>query len=251
MLDELSSPNVLAFPDFEAAISESRKFRLVTDASADGLGVVIEQQQPDGSIRPLRYLSRITLDNERKWNISELECAAIIWAIKRNRQMFYGIPFEVETDHQPLQNLASLSDKSNRVQRWFVFLNAYIFTLKHRSKNANANADVLSRLPLPATVEDLQPRYCLTDPSDLDVYFVGASGIHPSRLRTSSDSSLGGLATTSGGLANALGGLTTTPDDVAFVGGGGGSAPKKRKGKQVSRATSKRFLTEDVARHEQ
>ena len=66
MLDKLFSPNVLAFPDFEAAISRSRKFRLVTDASADGLDVVIEQQQPDGSIRPLRYLSRTTLDNERK-----------------------------------------------------------------------------------------------------------------------------------------------------------------------------------------
>ena len=136
--------------------------------------------------------------------------------------MFYGIPFEVETDHQPLQNLASLSDKSNRVQRWFDFLNAYMFTLKHRSKNANANADVLSGLPLPATAEDLQPRYRLTDPSDLVVYFVGASGSHPSRLRTSSDSNLGGPATASGGLANALGGLATTPYDMFFVGGGRG-----------------------------
>ncbi|CAN0045372.1 unnamed protein product [Ascophyllum nodosum] len=44
MLDELFSPNVLAFPDFEAAISGSRKFRLITDASADGFGAVIEQQ---------------------------------------------------------------------------------------------------------------------------------------------------------------------------------------------------------------
>ena len=47
MLDQLSSPKVLAFPDLEAAIPGSRKFRLVTNASADGLGVVIEQQQPD------------------------------------------------------------------------------------------------------------------------------------------------------------------------------------------------------------
>ena len=59
-----------------------------------------------------------------------------------------------------------------------------------KNANANANADVLSRLPLPATAEDFQPRYRLTDPSDLDVYFVGASEIHPSSLRTSSDSSL-------------------------------------------------------------
>ena len=64
-------------------------------------------------------------------------------------------------------------------------------------------------------------RYGLTEPSDLDGYFVGASGIHPSRLRTSSDSSLGGLVTASGGLANALGGLAPTPDDVFFFVGGG------------------------------
>ena len=104
MLHELSSPNALALPDFEAAITGSRKFRLVMDASADGLGVVIEQQEIDGSIRPLRFLERVTLDNERKWSISEIECAAIVRAIKRNRQMFYGIRFEVETDHEILQD---------------------------------------------------------------------------------------------------------------------------------------------------
>ena len=71
---------------------------------------------------------------------------------------------------------------------------------------------------------------------------------------TSSDSCLGGLTTASGGLANALGGLATTPDDVFFVGGGGGSgssARAQKHGKQVSRAASKRFSTEDEARHEQ
>ena len=169
MLDELSSPNVWAFLDFEAAISGSRKFRLVKDTSADGLGVAIEQQQPDEPIQPLHYLRRTALDNQRKWSISELERAAIVWAMKCNRQMFRGIPLKVETNYLPLQNLASLSDKGNRVQRWVDFLNAYTFTIKHRSKNANANADVLPRLPLPAAAEDLQPRYRLTDPSDLDV----------------------------------------------------------------------------------
>ena len=127
--------------------------------------------------------------------------------------MFYRIPFEIEKGHPPLQNVAGLSDRSNCVQRWFDFLNAYNFSLKHRSKNANVNVDVLSRPPLPATAEGLQPRYRLTDPSDLAVYFVGASGVHP-RLRTSSDSSLGGLAKASGGLANAFGGLAATSDDV-------------------------------------
>ena len=124
---------------------------------------------------------------------------------------------EVEADHLPLQNLARLSDKSNCVQRWVEFLDAYTFTIQHRSKNANA--DVLSRLPLPAIAEDPQLRYRLTDPSDLDVYFVGASEIHPPSLQTSLDS-LSGLAKALGGLAYALGGLTATPDDVVSWGEG-------------------------------
>ena len=105
----------------------------------------IEQQQPDGPIQPLHYLRRTTLDNERKWIISELERAGTVWDMKCNLQMFHGIRLKVEVDHLPLQNLTSLSDKSNRVQRWVDFLNACIFTIKHRSKNANANADVLPR----------------------------------------------------------------------------------------------------------
>ena len=154
--------------------------------------------------------------------------------------MSYRIPFEVETGHQPLQNVASLSDKSNRVQRWFNFLNAYNSTLKQRSKNSNVNDDVMSRPPLPATAEGLQPKYRLTDPSGLAVYFVGASGIHP-RLRTSSDSSLGGLAKASGGLANASGGLAATPDDVYFVSGGRSSVRAQKYGQQVWRAAPKIF----------
>ena len=154
--------------------------------------------------------------------------------------MFYRILFEDETGHQPLQNVASLSDKSNCVQRWFDFLNAYNSKLKQRSKNANVNDDVLSRPPLPATAEGLQPRYRLTDPSALAVYFVGASGIHP-RLRTSSDSSLGGLANASGGQATAFGGLAATPDDVFFMRRGKSSVRAQKYGQQMWEAASKRF----------
>ena len=84
-------------------------------------------------------------------------------------------------------------------------------------------------------------RYGLTDPSDPDVYFVGASGIHPSRLRTWSDSSLGGLVTASGGLANALGRLAPTPDYVFFMGGGRSSARALKDGLQDFKSTTIRL----------
>ena len=44
MLQDLASPEVLAFPYFHAAISGDRPFRLTTDASVDGLGAVVEQK---------------------------------------------------------------------------------------------------------------------------------------------------------------------------------------------------------------
>ena len=82
-----------------------RQLRLDTDASVDGLGAVIEQVQPDQSIRPLCFPSRTTWPNERNWSATELECAAIVWAVEKKWQLFYGIPFEVVSDHQPLKKL--------------------------------------------------------------------------------------------------------------------------------------------------
>ena len=88
LLKRLSSPDVLAFPDIKAAISGERPFQLITDVSVDGLGAVIEQQQPDLSTRPFCFLSRITLPNERNWSATEIEGAAIVWAVKKNRQLW-------------------------------------------------------------------------------------------------------------------------------------------------------------------
>ena len=65
LLKRLSSPDVLAFPDFRAAFSGDRPFRLISNASIDGLGAVIEHAQADLSARPLCFLSRTTLLNVR------------------------------------------------------------------------------------------------------------------------------------------------------------------------------------------
>ncbi len=205
LIKRLLSPDVLAFPDFQAAMSGKRPFRLITDASLDGLGAVIEQDQPDSSTRPLSFLSRTTMPNERNWSATELECAAIVWAVKKNRQLFYGIPFIVVSDHQPLKNLESLSTKVNRVQRWYDFLSAYTYTLEYRPGKANGNADLMSRLPLPATEADNHPDVRLSDPTDIDVYLIGASGVHSAQLAEPMGSSLDGLKELDPGLIFTVG----------------------------------------------
>ena len=75
LFERLSSPNTPPFPDFFAAIPGGRLFHLITDASVDRLGAVVEQEQKDGAVRPIRFLSRPTVPNERNWSATELECA--------------------------------------------------------------------------------------------------------------------------------------------------------------------------------
>ena len=89
LLRELSEPPVLVFPDWDAATNGSRPFRLYCDACRDGFGATLEQQQDDNSVRPITFLSRVTLPNERNWTILEFEAGAIVWAIKRLRPYFF------------------------------------------------------------------------------------------------------------------------------------------------------------------
>ena len=53
LLAELAASPILVFPDWDAVIDKSRPFRLHCDVSTDGLGATLEQEQPDGSIRPI------------------------------------------------------------------------------------------------------------------------------------------------------------------------------------------------------
>ena len=61
LLAQLARPKVLALPYFAIGISGARPFQLFTDASADGLRAVIEQEQRDGTTRPLSVFSPIAL----------------------------------------------------------------------------------------------------------------------------------------------------------------------------------------------
>ena len=60
-------------------------------------------------------------------------------------------------------------------------MSAYTYTLEYRPGKNNGNSDLLSRLPLPVTEADNHPDVRLSDPEDIDVYLIGASGLQ-SRL---------------------------------------------------------------------
>ena len=78
LLAEFAAPLILVFPDWDAVIDKSRPFRLYCDASTDGFGATLEQEQLDGSTRPIVYISRATLSNERNWTPMEPETGCVV-----------------------------------------------------------------------------------------------------------------------------------------------------------------------------
>ena len=65
LLAELAAPPIPVFPDWDAVVDTSRPFRLHCDASTAGLGATLEQEQPDGSIRPIVYRGFVLSSAER------------------------------------------------------------------------------------------------------------------------------------------------------------------------------------------
>ena len=107
----------------------------------------------------------------------ELEAGCVVWSIRRLRRYLFGVYFLVFTDHQYLQQICKIGETKPRIQRWMEFLSVYNFRLSYRRGQENANADFLSRLPLPPIDEDVSGASALTDPDDLGVYLIRACGL--------------------------------------------------------------------------
>ena len=65
--------------DWALLLTSPRPFRLHCDASTDGLGPTLEQEQPDDSIRPIVYVSRATLSSERNWTPWNSRPGCVVW----------------------------------------------------------------------------------------------------------------------------------------------------------------------------
>ena len=89
------------------------------------------------------------------------------------------------------------------------FLSVYNFCLSYRRGQENANADFLSRLPLPPIDEDVSGASTLPDPDDLGVYIIRTCGLTTPSCPVP-DVGLGGLAPSPD--IPVLGGLAPPPD---------------------------------------
>ena len=128
IIELLMQPGVMSYPDFE------RTFVLHTDASSEGLGAVLYQEQ-GGKLRVVGYGSRTLTPAERNYHLhsGKLEFLDLKWAItdKFRDYLFYAPSFTVFTDNNPLTYVMSSAKLNATVHRWVAELADYNFTIKY------------------------------------------------------------------------------------------------------------------------
>lgn len=136
--NQLTSPPVMSHPDFNL------KFTIQTNASAVGLGAVLLQVQ-NGQEKVIAYASRTMTRSERKWSLTERECLAVFWAIKKFRPYIEGVKFDIATDTNSFNWLYSLKEPSGRLAHWIVELQTYDFQIVKRKNISTRVPAALSR----------------------------------------------------------------------------------------------------------
>ena len=141
---QLIQAPVLTYPRFDYGASQ---FVLQTDASAYGIGAVLEQ---DGHV--VAYISRALSKAEQQYSVIQKECLGAVYAMKQLRHYLLGRPFKLVTDHKPLQWL-SAQKMEGLLCRWALSLQEFEFTIEYRCGDQNANADSLSRRVSQSTLQ--------------------------------------------------------------------------------------------------
>ena len=113
---------MIAFPDF------SIPFTIHCDASQNGLGVVLYQEQ-EGETRVVSIASRTLTPVERNYYLhsGKLEFLALKWAItdKFSDYLINGPPFEVVTDNNHLTYVLTTAKLNTTGLRWVAELANY------------------------------------------------------------------------------------------------------------------------------
>ncbi len=135
----------------------NKPISVTCDSSSYGLGAVLNLKI-DGKERPVFFVSRTLTNTERAYSQTEKEALALVFALKKFHFYLWGQKFSLITDHKPLLGLFSNEKNisimaSGRIQRWSLMLQAYNFSLIHKSGKQLGTADTLSRLPTPNSIE--------------------------------------------------------------------------------------------------
>ena len=117
---------------------------LECDACGTGVGAVLSVLR-DGEWRPVAFFSRQLKGAQVRYSAQELECLAVVEAVRHFAYFLYGRRFTILTDHRSLETLVSGRQGNRRVHGWALKLAEFDFMVKYRKGTENGAADSLSR----------------------------------------------------------------------------------------------------------
>ena len=136
---KVQSAPVLVFPGFKMP------FLLETDASKEGLGVVLSQKQSDGQYHPIAFGSHSLTLAEKNYHSSKLEFLALKWSVTEHFKKYLAYaPFVVWTDNNPLTYVLTTPNLDAMGHRWVGALASFQFELEYQKGTDNGAADMLS-----------------------------------------------------------------------------------------------------------
>ncbi len=118
---------------------------MFTDASALRLGAVFMQPDQRGKLHAIAYASRTLKQEDKNYSITHLEALAVVWALKKFRDIVYGYKITIFTDHAPITLLFKSKDLQGRLARWFLTIKEFCSEIRNVPGRANFVADSLSR----------------------------------------------------------------------------------------------------------
>jgi len=137
----LGDATKLAVPYFDG-----RPFVITSDASNFGIGAVLEQQQDDGTLKPIAFAGRNLKDHEKLFGIAEKECLALVYALTEFKCYTEGFNVTANTDHSALTWLRTKVRLNNRrLQLWALTIQASMPNIVYVPGRDLTVADALSR----------------------------------------------------------------------------------------------------------
>ena len=118
----LMTAPILGMPDFE------KPFKLYVDASFDGLGAALHQEQLiNGKLGEVAicFISRQLLGAEARYGATQLECLCLVWALEKLHYYLDGCQFEVITDCMAIKSLINMKTPNRHMLIWKLDVQEY------------------------------------------------------------------------------------------------------------------------------
>ena len=81
------------------------EIHLACDASSYSTGAVLSHKIPNGSEKPVGFVSGTLTDAKKKYSQIEKEGLACVYGLMRFHSYLFGHHFKLQTDHKPLLTL--------------------------------------------------------------------------------------------------------------------------------------------------